>query len=180
MLVRLEQRTRAAVLPAKHCRRQRSTSTPPQGPGPRTQHLPCLENFAPRLLLDRSSAAAAAAARFVTLCAWRLPSGQICLRERHAWFRTLPSPQRSPRYQVALVTGGGSGIGLEITRQLAAHGARVAICGRRATVVADSVALLRSEGLQVEGTHADVRSPVRLRSKLFGSALKTRCSAGGC
>jgi len=117
----------------------------------------------------------------VSLCAWRLPLPLplelICLPERRAWFRTLRSPQRSPRFQVALVTGGGSGIGLEITRQLAAHGARVAICGRRANVVADSVALLRGEGLQVEGTHADVRSPVRLRSQQrLGMALTKRCS----
>ena len=96
--------------------------------------------------------------------------------------------KRYPRAQVALITGGGSGIGLEITRQLGApspsrvcgaqahpatadaacaprcaalHGAHCVIVGRRAAVVADTVALLRQEGLAVDGTAADVRSPVR-------------------
>ncbi len=51
----------------------------------------------------------------------------------------------------ALVTGGSSGIGFETARQLAARGARVAICGR------DEKKLRRAaEDLGVVGIHADV------------------------
>lgn len=39
-----------------------------------------------------------------------------------------------------LVTGGGTGIGLGIARSLAAEGARVVICGRRETVLAEAAA----------------------------------------
>ncbi|WP_425052445.1 SDR family NAD(P)-dependent oxidoreductase [Psychromarinibacter sp. S121] len=38
----------------------------------------------------------------------------------------------------ALITGGGTGIGLGIARELAAHGARVTICGRRAGPLEDA------------------------------------------
>lgn len=80
----------------------------------------------------------------------------------------MASPFRSDALasRVALVTGGSSGIGLEISRQLARHGARVVLCGRRASVVADSVAVLRGEGLDAAGSSADVRSPEQMDALL--------------
>ena len=45
--------------------------------------------------------------------------------------------------RVALVTGGGSGIGFEIARQLGLHGAKVVIMGRRETFLRDAVAVLQ-------------------------------------
>jgi ketoreductase len=59
----------------------------------------------------------------------------------------------------ALVTGGTSGIGLAVTRQLAQAGHQVFICSRDADAVELTVKELRAEGLEVAGTRADVRSP---------------------
>lgn len=42
-----------------------------------------------------------------------------------------------------LITGGGTGLGKEISRQFVAHGAAVHICGRREAVLQDAVAELR-------------------------------------
>jgi short chain dehydrogenase len=52
---------------------------------------------------------------------------------------TRPSPFRADllRERVALVTGGATGLGLEIARVLGGHGARVAICSRKMTCDGD-------------------------------------------
>ncbi|PSC74048.1 H(+) hexose cotransporter 2 isoform B [Micractinium conductrix] len=59
--------------------------------------------------------------------------------------------------RVALVTGGGSGIGLEIVRQLGLHGAHVVISGRREAVLAEAVAALGAEGITAHYVQGDVR-----------------------
>ncbi|KAF3533626.1 hypothetical protein DY000_02038514 [Brassica cretica] len=51
--------------------------------------------------------------------------------------------------KVALITGGGSGIGFEISSQFGKHGASVAIMGRRKQVLDAAVSDLRSLGIQV-------------------------------
>ncbi|MGW4940895.1 SDR family NAD(P)-dependent oxidoreductase [Actinoplanes sp. NPDC004185] len=58
----------------------------------------------------------------------------------------------------ALVTGATSGIGLEVTRRLAARGMRVFLCARTAENVTATVKELRAQGLEVDGSPADVRS----------------------
>jgi hypothetical protein len=53
------------------------------------------------------------------------------------------------RGKVALLTGGGSGIGYEISLQLGKHGASIAIMGRRKHVVDSAVSSLNSLGIPV-------------------------------
>ncbi|WP_280249734.1 3-oxoacyl-ACP reductase FabG [Nocardia abscessus] len=60
--------------------------------------------------------------------------------------------------RVALITGATSGIGLASARQLAGQGHRVFLCARSKDAVTDTVAQLRGEGLDVDGTSADVRA----------------------
>ncbi|KAA8537230.1 hypothetical protein F0562_029714 [Nyssa sinensis] len=59
--------------------------------------------------------------------------------------------------KVALLTGGGSGIGYEISAQLGKHGALIAIMGRRKHVLDSAVSALRSMGIQAIGLEGDVR-----------------------
>jgi ketoreductase len=61
--------------------------------------------------------------------------------------------------RTALVTGATSGIGLSVTRTLAANGAQVFLGARTAENVTTTVKELRDEGLEVDGAPLDVRSP---------------------
>ncbi len=61
--------------------------------------------------------------------------------------------------KLAVVTGGGSGMGRELTRQLAAQGCSVAACDLNPDTMAETVALVRAEapsGVRVTGHVCDV------------------------
>jgi NAD(P)-dependent dehydrogenase (short-subunit alcohol dehydrogenase family) len=67
--------------------------------------------------------------------------------------------------QVALVTGGGTGIGEGVALALAREGARVVVCGRRADPLKRTVAAIEqagSEGLAVQADVADAQAVERL------------------
>lgn len=57
----------------------------------------------------------------------------------------------------ALITGGGSGIGREIARQMGLHGARIIICGRREAVLVETVEAFTAEGITSHYQVADIR-----------------------
>ena len=61
--------------------------------------------------------------------------------------------------RVALVTGGGTGIGKEIARTLGAHGARLAIASRRQEVLEAAREEFEAEGLECLAVPCDVRRP---------------------
>jgi len=65
--------------------------------------------------------------------------------------------------RAAIVTGGSQGIGAAIARRLAAGGAAVTICARRAERVDAAVARLRASGARAQGLAADVRDPADVR-----------------
>jgi len=88
--------------------------------------------------------------------------------------------------RVALVTGGGSGIGFEIARQFGLHGAKgVVLMGRRQKFLDESVKLLSTEGVKASTACGDIRKPedcaaaVARACEEFGSLdILVNCAAG--
>ena len=69
--------------------------------------------------------------------------------------------------RIAVITGGGTGMGRELARQLAAEGCNIALCDVSAAAMADTRRLCEGDGLrqgQRITTHvADVSDPVQVR-----------------
>jgi len=77
--------------------------------------------------------------------------------------------------QVAIVTGGGSGIGLAVAQEIGLLGGSVAICGRKADKLEAATASLREAGLAPERILAapcDIREPAQIEA--FVGAVKER------
>ena len=66
--------------------------------------------------------------------------------------------------QVAIVTGGGSGIGLATSHELARLGAKVAICGRTAAKLEQAAADIRSKAGEVRVGTCDIREPAQVEA----------------
>ncbi len=86
---------------------------------------------------------------------------------------------------VAIVTGGGSGIGLAIAETLGELGARVAIWGRKPERLAQAKARLDSQGVTVLASTCDIREPDQIAATLasveqaLGKATVLINNAGG-
>jgi NAD(P)-dependent dehydrogenase (short-subunit alcohol dehydrogenase family) len=72
--------------------------------------------------------------------------------------------------RVALITGGSSGIGLEIARQLGLHGAKVVISGRRKNVLNSACQDLQQDGVTAHGVQ--VRIIILLITHIISEASK--------
>ncbi|KAL7241487.1 hypothetical protein ACSBR1_014142 [Camellia fascicularis] len=99
--------------------------------------------------------------RVVSVCKIERETQREREREREREFGvSMESPFKADilKGKVALLTGGGSGIGYEISTQLGTHGASIAIMGRRKKVLASAVSALRSLGIQAIGLEGDVRN----------------------
>lgn len=70
--------------------------------------------------------------------------------------------------QVALITGGGTGIGKEIARTLAEHGARLAICSRKQEVIEATTAEFIAEGHECLAIPCDIRKPDEVETVVQG------------
>lgn len=70
-----------------------------------------------------------------------------------------------------VVTGGSSGIGFELARQLAARGARLVLTGRRADVLAAAVGRLAADGVDAHGIDGDVADS-DARARLLAESVR--------
>jgi citronellol/citronellal dehydrogenase len=73
--------------------------------------------------------------------------------------RVLQSPFRPALFdgRVALVTGGGTGIGRAVAEELGALGAKIAICGRRPEPLEECAAALHAKGVECFAAPCDIR-----------------------
>ncbi|RMH75283.1 MAG: 2,4-dienoyl-CoA reductase [Calditrichaeota bacterium] len=74
--------------------------------------------------------------------------------------------------QVAVITGGGTGLGKEIARQFARHGARIVICSRNEEHLQNGRAEIEQEGQEVMTYRLDVREPQAIQA--MGEAIRER------
>ena len=70
--------------------------------------------------------------------------------------------------EVAIVTGGGTGMGLLTAEELGRLGAKVAICGRRPEPLVEAAAQLEALGIEVFQGTCDIREPESIDAFLTG------------
>ncbi|NQZ98486.1 MAG: SDR family oxidoreductase [Myxococcales bacterium] len=74
--------------------------------------------------------------------------------------------------RVALVTGGGTGIGAAIAKRLAEEGARVVICGRRAELLEAVVEAIRKAGGEAHAVPTDLIDPENVTALVEDTAAR--------
>jgi citronellol/citronellal dehydrogenase len=74
--------------------------------------------------------------------------------------------------EVALITGGGTGIGFVTARELGVLGAKVALCGRRPEPLAEAARALEAIGIEVHQGTCDIRDAATVEA--FVEAVKAR------
>ncbi len=72
--------------------------------------------------------------------------------------------------RVAVITGGGSGIGRATARRFAAEGAVVVVADRNEAAAAETVALILAEGGRAQALHADVTQRADVERMVRGTA----------
>ena len=82
----------------------------------------------------------------------------------HQVTRTLYGPR--PNGKVALITGGGHGLGSTLARRYSASGAEVFVTGRAQEVLAESAEVIRKSGGRPEWSVADVSKPISIGERL--------------
>jgi citronellol/citronellal dehydrogenase len=65
---------------------------------------------------------------------------------------------------VALITGGGTGIGFDVAQELGLLGAKIAICGRRPEPLEKAVAELKKQGIDGFSTTCDIRDVEQIKA----------------
>src|SRR2546421_315770 len=103
-------------------------------------------------------------------CAWRSRSSKesVFFLERGTGFMAVTSIFRSELFdgQVFLITGGGTGIGRAIARELSSLGASVAICSRSMAHLEDTCAEIEATGGQVFARTCDIRSEEQVNAQI--------------
>ncbi len=74
--------------------------------------------------------------------------------------------------RVALVTGGGTGIGAAVATRMAEEGARVVICGRRAELLEAVVKAIRSSGGEAHAVPTDLSDPENVTALVEDTAAR--------
>eukprot|EP00656_Telonema_subtile_P009687 TRINITY_DN14572_c0_g1_i1.p1 TRINITY_DN14572_c0_g1~~TRINITY_DN14572_c0_g1_i1.p1 ORF type:complete len:322 (+),score=79.52 TRINITY_DN14572_c0_g1_i1:98-1063(+) len=111
--------------------------------------------------------------------------GDIQPSNMRSWAKSSPFKNDILSDRTALITGGGSGIGFEIARQLGLHGANLCLMGRRPDALQKAVDSLKAEGVSVIFYAGDVRDPndcakaVRTAQEVFGQLNVVVNSAAG-
>ncbi|MHB1219684.1 MAG: SDR family NAD(P)-dependent oxidoreductase [Alphaproteobacteria bacterium] len=84
--------------------------------------------------------------------------------------KNSPLAATANRGKIALVTGGGSGIGRAAALELGRTGAKLVVCGRRKEPIEATCGVLRDAGIDALAVQADVREPDQV-DRLLDAAL---------